>query len=232
VEIQVRKIAKAQMETIFAIAKLAEARDGETGRHLERVQAFCMLLATGLSKSPGFKTIIDSAWLGNIFHASPLHDIGKVAIPDQILLKQGKLTPEEFAIMKTHTLVGAQTLRSVNERFPGNTFTVMGIEIARSHHEWWDGTGYPDGLAGEEIPLCARVLAVADCYDAIRSKRCYKPAISHEEARTIILRSSAKHFDPAVTAVFGALAETFRDVGNSMDTQSQGLMALANHLST
>jgi putative two-component system response regulator len=244
VEIQVKKTAEAQMETIFAIAKLAEARDGETGRHLERVQAFCMLLATGLSEYPRFKTIIDSAWLSNVFHASPLHDIGKVAIPDRILLSPGKLTSEEFAVMKTHTIVGAQTLRSVHQRFPDNTFTAMGIEIAQSHHEWWDGTGYPDGLAGEEIPLCARILAVADCYDAIRSKRCYKPAISHDEACAIILRNSAKHFDPAVTAVFSVLAETFRDVGKRMDTgldggadggkklQNQALMALAKHVST
>lgn len=245
VEIQVKRIAEAQMETIFAIAKLAEARDGETGRHLERVQQFCMLLAAGLSRNSDYQSTISASWTTNIFHASPLHDIGKVAIPDCILLKSGPLTVEEFAVMQTHTTIGAQTLRSVHQRFPDNSFTAMGIEIAQSHHEWWDGSGYPEGLAGEQIPLCARILAVADCYDALRSKRCYKPAIPHTETLAIIVRETGKHFDPAIVAVFTELAETFRDVWNGMNSDSgtntdsepqtsenESLNALASHLLT
>jgi len=218
VRIQVKRIADAQLETIFAIAKLTEARDDQTGRHLERVQTLCGLLAVALSGRPKYKTMVGSAWIRNIVHSSPLHDIGKVAIPDRILLKPGPLTPEEFAIMKNHAALGAQTLKTVHDRYPDNEFIGMGIELARSHHEWWDGTGYPDGLAGEAIPLSARILAVADCYDAIRSKRCYKPAIPHDETRAIILRDSGKQFDPAVTAVFSELADTFRDVWNRTDT--------------
>jgi putative two-component system response regulator len=216
VRIQVRRLADAQLGTIFAIAKLAEVRDDETGTHLERVQAFCRLMAVGFSAHPKYKTTVDGAWIANIVHASPLHDIGKVAIPDRILLKPGPLTPDEFAIMKTHATLGAQTLQTVNDRYPDNEFIAMGIDLARSHHEWWDGTGYPDGLAGEEIPLCARILAVADCYDAIRSRRFYKPAIRHDETCEIIFRDSGKHFDPAVIAIFGELADMFRDVWNRM----------------
>jgi putative two-component system response regulator len=182
------------------------------------VQTFCRLLAVRLSQHPKYKTTVDSTWIRNIFHASPLHDIGKVAVPDRILLKPGPLTAEEFTIMKAHAARGAQTLETVHARYPDNDFIEMGIKIARSHHEWWDGNGYPDGLAGEEIPLCARILAVADCYDALRSRRSYKPAIAHDETCAIIRRDSGKHFDPAVTAVFGELAGTFRDVWNRMDT--------------
>jgi putative two-component system response regulator len=218
VETQVKKIADAQMETLFAIARLAEARDDETGRHVERVQAFCRLLAMGLSEDPKYKTTVGSAWISNIFHASPLHDIGKVAIPDRILLKPGPLTPEEFAVMKTHAALGSQTLKTVHESYPDNDFIEMGIKIARSHHEWWDGTGYPDGLAGDAIPLCARILAVADCYDALRSRRSYKPAIPHDETCALILRDSGKHFDPAVTAVFSEFGDTFRDVWKQLET--------------
>jgi putative two-component system response regulator len=210
VQMQVKKIADAQMATLFAIAKLAGSRDGETGRHLERIQNFCKLLATGLSEHSKYRGTVDRAWITNIFHASPLHDIGKVAVPDRILLKPGPLTPDEFAVMKTHAVLGAQTLRVVHARYPDNEFIEMGIEIAGSHHEWWDGSGYPEGLAGEAIPLCARIVAVADCYDALRSIRSYKPAIPHHEACAMILRESGKHFDPIVAAIFGELVESFQ----------------------
>ncbi len=228
VRIQVKKTADAQMATLFAIAKLAETRDDETGRHLERVQTFCGLLAVGLDNYPKYKTAAQSAWIRNIFHSSPLHDIGKVAIPDRILLKPGRLTPEEFAIMKTHTAIGSQTLAVVQDKYPDNEFIAMGIDAARSHHERWDATGYPDGLAGEEIPLCARILAVADSYDAIRAKRCYKPAIPHDEACAIILEDSGKHFDPVVIAAFSELKDAFRDVWNRMDIVPNVTAASAN----
>jgi putative two-component system response regulator len=224
VDLQVKKIADSQMGTIFAVAKLAEARDDETALHLERVQIYCQLLATGLSEHPAYRSTLGSAWIGNIYHASPLHDIGKVAIPDSILLKPGKLTGEEFEIMKTHTVLGSQTLRTVLDRYPDNAFVAMGIEVARSHHEWWNGAGYPDGHAGEEIPLSARIVAVADCYDAIRSKRRYKPAIPHAETCAIILGESGKHFDPGVIAVFTELADSFREVSERMaasDTEEE-----------
>jgi putative two-component system response regulator len=222
VQAQVRRIAEGQLATIFAIAKLAETRDDQTGKHLERIQTFCQLLAEGLGRSAAYRTVIDKAWVEDIFHASPLHDIGKVAIPDRILQKPGKLTPKEMAIMKTHTTLGAHTLRAVHARFPDNNLVAMGIDAAQSHHERWDGTGYPDGLQGEKIPLCARILAVADCYDALRSKRCYKAAVPHDQTCAIILKGDGTQFDPVVTAVFRELAETFRDVQSTMDISAIG----------
>lgn len=226
VQIQVKRIADGHLAAIFAIAKLAETRDDQTGKHLERIQTFCHLLADSLNRQGPHKNRIDSAWIEDLVHASPLHDIGKVAIPDGILQKPGKLTAEEFAVMKTHTTLGAQTLRAVYERFPDNNLIAMGIDIAQSHHERWDGTGYPDGLRGEKIPLCARILAVADCYDALRSKRCYKSAVGHDETCAIILAGSGTQFDPVVTAVFEELSETFRDVRNVMDLTAMGVSGL------
>lgn len=222
VQAQVRRIADGQLATIFAIARLAETRDDQTGKHLERIQTFCQLLAEGLSHTRPYRAVIDKPWIEDIFHASPLHDIGKVAIPDRILQKPGKLTPEELAIMKTHTTLGAHTLRAVHARFPDNNLIAMGIDAAQSHHERWDGAGYPQGLREEQIPLCARILAVADCYDALRSKRCYKPAVPHDETCAIIFEGEGTQFDPLVTAVFRDLAATFREVQSAMDISAIG----------
>ena len=197
-----QKIADGHLATIFAIAKLAAARDNQTGIHLERIQIFCELLAEGLSHKAKYKTVIDRAWIRNISQASPLHDIGKVAIPDHILLKPGTLTPEEFGIMKTHTTLGAQTLRAVHQKYPDNELIAMGIEAAQSHHERWDGSGYPEGLREDRIPLCARILAVADCYDALRSKRCYKPQVPHDEACAIIRENGGTPVRPLCRRCF------------------------------
>ncbi len=147
-----------------------------------------------------------------IFHASPLHDIGKVAIEDCILLKPGELTAEEFEKMKLHTIIGASTLEEVQNRFPNNDFLNMGIQIARWHHEKWNGSGYPDGLIGEMIPLCARIMAIVDVYDAVRSKRVYKDPIPHEEACKIILRERGTHFDPAIIDVFVQLQDELEHI--------------------
>ena len=151
---QVKEIADSQMATIFALAKLAESRDDETGRHLEHVQELCRLLAMRMREQGGHDGL-DDIFIANVVHAAPLHDIGKVAIPDRILLKPSSLTAEEFEIMKTHTTLGAQTLEAVRHEYSHNAFIDMGVQIARSHHERWDGSGYPDGLAGEES-RCAR----------------------------------------------------------------------------
>jgi putative two-component system response regulator len=207
---QVSEITDSQMATILALAKLAESRDYQTGGHLERVQRYCRLIATKLSEQIRFG-IIDQTFLDNIEYASALHDIGKVAISDVILLKPSELTPHEFELMKAHTVLGAKTLESVSHEYPNNDFVAMGIKIARWHHERWDGSGYPDGLAGEEIPLCARIMAVADVYDALTSHRTYKSAIEHLESREIIVAESGGHFDPAVVEAFVAVAERFMD---------------------
>ncbi|MGD0726040.1 MAG: response regulator [Spirochaetia bacterium] len=214
---QVKEISDSQLAAIFALAKLAESRDANTGKHLERGQAFCRLLAAKLSEQPRYRGHIGSSYIENIHHSSPLHDIGKVAIQDSILLKPGMLSPEEFEIVKTHAALGAQTLEAVRSKYPKNAFIDMGIAIARSHHEKWDGSGYPDGLSGEDIPLSARIMAVTDVYDALRSKRCYKPVFSHEKSRAIIVESSGTHFDPSVVEAFCRLEEQFRKVCDSME---------------
>lgn len=216
VQIQVKKVTDTQMAMIFALAKLAESRDDDSGMHLERVQAFCKRLAEGLSQRSRWGRQVDNKFIENIFYASPLHDIGKIAIPDRILLKPGKLTPEEFEIMKTHAALGAEKLSDVQRKFPGNALVDMGIAIARFHHEKWSGEGYPQGLAGEAIPLSARIMGLVDVYEALRAKRCYKAAFSHEESVEIIASSSGTHFDPEIVKVFIDLKDEFRDIREKM----------------
>jgi len=212
VQEQVRETINSHITTIFAMSKLAESRDDETGTHLERTRQYCRLLARRLQATGGYPDLVDEDFIHRIFQASPLHDIGKVAIPDGILKKPGKLTQEEFEVMKTHTLRGAETLASVTENHPHNEFIQFGLQIARSHHEKWDGSGYPDRLRGSQIPLAARIMAVADVYDALTSKRCYKDAMSHQEAREIIRSQSGFHFEPLLVETFLAIEEEFAEI--------------------
>lgn len=214
VQEQVKEIESSQLATIVALAKLAESRDDDTGQHLERVQFFSRLLTDGLRKYRVYEDVIDSSYSSNIFYACSLHDIGKVGIPDHILLKPGKLNDEEFEIMKTHTLIGAENLESVYKKYPNNKLVRMGIAIARSHHERWDGSGYPDGLGGQGIPLPARIMSLVDVYDALRSERCYKAAFSHDKARKIIREGSGSQFDPAIIEVFNEIEADFERVFN------------------
>ena len=213
---QVKEISDSQVSTIFALSKLSESRDQETGKDLERVQTYCRMLAEKLSWEEPYNKVITAEFIHNIFNASPLHDIGKVAIPDNVLLKPGKLSPEEFAIMKTHSLVGAATMEAVNDIYKNNAFINMGITIARSHHERWDGTGYPEGLKGEDIPLAARIMALADVYDALRSNRCYKGALSRDRSREIIENGCGTQFDPVIGKAFLAMEGEFDSFGQEM----------------
>jgi putative two-component system response regulator len=194
---------------IFALARLAESRDPDTGAHLERVQAYSRALAQKLATRPKFQGIIDAEFIRLIYLTSPLHDIGKVGVPDSVLLKQGRLDPQEFEIMKAHTLIGAETLQDALDRFPGARFLEMARDIAATHHEHYDGRGYPRGLKGDEIPLSGRIVAVADVYDALTSKRVYKDMLPHETARELILVASGEHFDPDVVEVFLACEAEF-----------------------
>ncbi len=216
VEKKIREVSEAQQATIFALAKLAEQRDDDTGAHLERVRDYCEMLAQQLAKDSPYADHISDIFIDCIQHASPLHDIGKVAIPDSVLLKPGKLTPEEFEIMKTHTIIGAENMQTVFNKYADNPFIGMGIEIALYHHERWDGKGYPDGLVGKNIPLSARIMAVADCYDALRSNRCYRKGFDHEKVKEMILEEDGTHFDPEVIKAFLALEEKFSHI---METQ-------------
>ncbi len=213
VQAQVKEISDSQIATILAIAKLSEVRDKDTGDHILRIQRYCRALARRLADDGVFGTLLDDSFVETIFHASALHDIGKVGIPDHILLKPGGLTPEEFETMKTHAALGAMTLATVLESYPDNKFVKMGMEVAQSHHERWDGTGYPESLSGEAIPLAARIVAVADQYDALRNMRPYKPAFDAAKTYAILTegdgRSSPNHLDTRVLAAFKGLAAEF-----------------------
>ncbi|MCR9117008.1 MAG: response regulator [bacterium] len=197
---------------IFGMSKLAESRDNETGEHLERMREYARMLAEEMSKMPKFDLEIDEDFVELIYMTSPLHDIGKVGIPDAVLLKPGRLTPEEFDVMKTHTTIGGKTLDAAIDAQADHPYLRFGRDIAYTHHERYDGTGYPNGLAGEDIPLCGRIVALADVYDALTSKRVYKDAFSHEKARSIIVSEAGKHFDPDVVDAFLIAEDRFRAV--------------------
>lgn len=203
---------------MFALAKLSESRDPETGGHIERVQSYARTLAQYLSTTERYGDEIDGEFVRLIFQTSPLHDIGKVGIPDNVLLKPGKLTDQEMAVMRTHAALGARTLEASLQRFPNVRFLQMARDIAQSHHERWDGRGYPQGLAGKDIPLAARIVALADVYDALTSKRVYREAMPHAQAKKLIEKGRGEQFEPDVVDAFLrterqfiAIRERFRD---------------------
>ena len=211
-QIRLAERNEARDATILALAKLAENRDPDTGAHLERVQSYCRLLAGTLAETDKYANVIDHRFIDALVHSSPLHDIGKVGIPDQILLKPGKLDDDEFETMKRHTVIGGNTIRTIIEQGRDQPFLKMGMDIAFSHHEKYDGTGYPDGLKGDAIPLAARILAVADVYDALTTKRVYKPPIPHDQSVAIIRDESGSHFDPDVVEAFNQREAEFRQL--------------------
>jgi putative two-component system response regulator len=203
-------VQKVQDVTILSMASLAETRDNETGMHIRRTQNYVKVMAEELQRQSPYARQLDADSIELLYKSAPLHDIGKVGIADGILLKPGKLTQEEFETMKQHTVLGARIIMSAeNSLGAPSSFLRFAREIARSHHENWDGTGYPDALKGEEIPLSARLMAIADVYDALISKRCYKPAMSHEEAAAMILAESGRKFDPVLAEVFRCNMDTF-----------------------
>lgn len=197
---------------ILALAKLTESRDPETGAHLDRVRNYCRVIATHLYKKNHFPGELNPGFIRLIYLTSPLHDIGKVGIPDCVLLKPGRLSDEEFDIMKAHTTIGAETLRAACREFPSAAFLQMASDIAMYHHERYDGNGYPEGLSQEEIPLSSRIVALADVYDALTSKRVYKEAYSHEVAQKIITENSGTQFDPIVVEAFLQNLEAFQTI--------------------
>lgn len=215
VEKKILEISEAQHATIFALAKLSENRDEDTGSHLERVQEYCRQLAENLNSDSSYAGQLTPDFIDCLYHASTLHDIGKVAMPDAILLKPGKLTAEEFEIMKTHTVIGGGNMQTVYNRYPDNVFIGMGIEIALYHHERWDGSGYPDGLSGVNIPLSARIMALADVYDALSTDRCYRKAMDPDSVREIIAQESGRQFDAEIVTAFLALEPNFNQIRNT-----------------
>ncbi len=206
---------------MVAFAKLAENRDGHTRMHVDHITQYCLILAEDLRKQSTFYSTIDDAFMYDFERSVPLHDIGKIAVPDGILRKPGRLTSQETTVMRTHAEIGAETIRTVRERAPGLSMLKMAEDIAFSHHEWFDGTGYPDGLSGDDIPLSARIVAVADVYDAVTSKRPYKEALSHEEAVAITLKSSGTQFDPAIVEAFMRHEREFKTLSNKRPTPTE-----------
>lgn len=203
---------EAQDAIINALAKLSEYRDPETGAHLLRLKKYCTLLCTHLSQSSKFQDRVNADFAADLTRSSPLHDIGKVGIPDAILKKPGKLTAEEFEIMKDHAKIGGDTLRSVFDQYPSQNFIKCGMEIAYGHHEKWNGSGYPLGLSGEAIPLTARILALVDVYDALTCRRIYKPPFSREQANAIIAEGRGTHFDPDLVDAFLLVESNFHQI--------------------
>ncbi len=200
-----REIIAVQDATILALVSLAETRDLDTGNHIRRTQHYVRVLAEHLHNHPRFASTLTDAYITTLFKSAPLHDIGKVGIPDRILLKPGKFEPDELEIMKTHTVLGRETIEHAERELGIEVgFLRCAKEIAQNHHEKWNGSGYPNGIGGDEIPICARLMAVADVYDALISHRVYKEGMSHEAAAEIIVGGRGGHFDPDVVAAFQA----------------------------
>ncbi len=207
-----KQLNQTQDAVIFAFAYEAELRDNTTGFHITRTSKYVDLLVKELRNLKKYKNYVTINYIEDIVKAAPLHDIGKVGIPDSILLKPGKLTKEEFEIMKTHCQLGVDVLKKAKEKLGDKSFLDIALQIALNHHEKWDGTGYPRGLKGEEIPLSGRIMALADVYDALRTKRPYKEKFSHREALEIISSGKGKHFDPELVEIFLKIHEEFRRI--------------------
>jgi response regulator RpfG family c-di-GMP phosphodiesterase len=202
----------ARAAAILGLAKLAEYRDNETGAHIERMREYVKILARELSNHPKYQSYITNNYINDLYESSILHDIGKVAIPDKILHKPGKLTMMEFEVIKTHTTLGGDALKEVESRVMGQSFLSVATEIAYYHHERWDGKGYPNGLKGTQIPLSARITAVADFFDALTTRRIYKKAFSIEHAKTLMVEGKGCQFDPDVVDAFLARINEFADI--------------------
>jgi putative two-component system response regulator len=204
-----------QDATIMAMATMAETRDKETSNHIRRTQNYVAALARKLQSHPRFAAELTDENITLLYKSAPLHDIGKAGLPDSIVLKPGKLDQDEFEIMKLHAVRGRDTIRQVEEYIGGsNGFLTYAREIAHSHQEKWDGSGYPEKLAGEAIPLSARLMAVADVYDALISKRIYKPPFSHAEAVAVMQDGRGTHFDPDILDAFVEIAGTFAEIAS------------------
>jgi putative two-component system response regulator len=228
VDKRTREVQLIQDVTIMAMASLAETRDNETGNHIRRTQNYVRALAKKLQRHVRFAATLDDATVDMLYKSAPLHDIGKVGIPDTILLKPGKLTPEEFEVMKTHTTLGRDAIIAAENLIDApSTFLRMAREIAHYHQEKWDGSGYPEGMKGEAIPLSARLMALADVYDALISRRVYKPPFPREKAVAIIREGRGAHFDPDVVDAFVAIEQEFATIADEYADSEEDLAAKA-----
>jgi putative two-component system response regulator len=224
------EVSAIQDVTILAMASLAETRDSDTGNHIRRTQHYVQSLARKLADHPKFSAYLTPATIAMLYKSAPLHDIGKVGIPDRILLKPGKLTPEEFEVMKTHTTLGRDAIAHA-ERELGTevAFLTMAKEIAYGHQEKWDGSGYPQGLAGDAIPVSARLMAVADVYDALISRRVYKAPMPHSKAVDIIAQGRGSHFDPDMVDAFLSIQNQFQAIAGTYSDSEEDLQVKADY---
>jgi putative two-component system response regulator len=214
VEERTEQLQRAKDAVVYSMGALAEARDEETGNHILRTQEYVKVLGDTLAGRSRYANLLNERVINLISRAAPLHDIGKVGVPDRILQKRGRLSDEEKGRMAKHVVYGRDAIQKAERHIGATSFTAAAKEIAYSHHEKWDGSGYPDGLAGEEIPLSARMMAVADVYDALVSRRYYKESMSHEEAEAQILKERGTHFDPELVEAFLESGEAFREIAD------------------
>ncbi|MDT8990519.1 two-component system response regulator [Curvibacter sp. APW13] len=225
------ELGALQDVTILAMASLAETRDSDTGNHIRRTQHYVRVLARQVQSHPRFGYFLDDTTIDLLFKSAPLHDIGKVGIPDRILLKPGRFTPEEFEIMKTHTTLGRDAIVAAERQLGKEVeFLRHAKDIAYYHQEKWDGSGYPEGLAGDAIPVSARLMAVADVYDALISRRVYKDGMPHEKAVAIITEGRGTHFDPDLVDAFLAVQDEFRAIAARYADSDADLQAKAAQL--
>ena len=222
-----KELTLTQETTIDAMACLAEYRDPETGGHIKRTKNYVRILAEKLRSNPKYSDVLNDTVIDLLYRSAPLHDIGKIGIRDEVLLKQGILTTEEFEEMRAHTIIGHNAIYMSSLKLGENSFLKYAMEFSRCHQEKWDGSGYPDGLAGDEIPLSGRIMALADVYDALISKRSYKPPYTHEKAVAIILEGEGKHFDPELVDAFIELQEEFRQIALKYADYEEEKLALS-----
>lgn len=210
IEKKSRHLMATRDAVIFGMAKLSESRDAQTGQHLLRIRRYVELLARQLREIvPSVRELFTDEWIADLGLSSALHDIGKVGVPDAILLKPGKLTQDEFEQIKRHTSIGGDCLFEIEQRLCDSNFLMLAREIAYAHHEWWNGDGYPAGLEGHNIPLSARIVALADVYDALTTDRPYKPALAHSEVVKIIRSRQGTHFEPSIVDAFMSVERDF-----------------------
>jgi HD-GYP domain-containing protein (c-di-GMP phosphodiesterase class II) len=220
-------LLRTRNAVIFGLAKLAESRDPDTGYHLEKIACYSTRLAQALRRSPRYRSQVTPAFVRQIGISSALHDIGKVGVEDAVLLKPGQLTAEERERMQMHAIAGGECIREIERRLGNSNFLQLAREIAFCHHERWDGEGYPAGLSGEQIPLAARIVAIADVYDALSSRRVYKEAFSHEKCLEIIREESGKQFDPDIVDIFLKIEKEFREIAEWFASESEHLEVLS-----
>ena len=213
------QVMQMQNNLIITMADIVENRDDNTGGHIRRTARYVEIIARTLKADHYYTHILDEQYITDMIVAAPLHDIGKIHIPDAVLKKEGRFTEEEFQIMKSHTVAGKQLILRAEKKLGYSSYLNVAVQMAGYHHEWWDGTGYPEGLHGEDIPLCARIMAVADVFDSLVSKRCYKGAMTIDEAYLLIARESGTHFDPAVVMAFLESKEQIAEVAHEFNEQ-------------